>query len=341
MGFDALTDSLDRPLRDLRISLTDRCNFRCAYCMPKALFGANHAFMPRRELLSFEEIERLARLFVQLGVRKLRLTGGEPLIRRDLDQLIGKLAAIDGVEDISLTTNASLLSLDKAKALRAAGLNRITVSLDGIDDATFKVMNDVGFPVAKVLEGIDNAEAAGLSPIKINMVVQRGVNDHDIVPMAGHFRGTPHIVRFIEYMDVGNTNGWRLDEVVPSKEVVERIHATWPVEPLQANYRGEVAERYRYTDGGGEIGMISSVSQPFCGDCSRARLSAEGKLYTCLFAGAGHDLRDRLRAGATEAELLEFLTGIWQRRADRYSELRTHETKVVDTRKIEMSYIGG
>ncbi len=341
MAAEALTDSLDRPLRDLRISLTDRCNFRCAYCMPKALFGANHAFMPRRELLSFEEIERLARLFVQLGVRKLRLTGGEPLIRRDLDQLIGMLAAIDGVEDISLTTNASLLSLDKAKALKAAGLNRITVSLDGIDDATFKAMNDVGFPVAKVLEGIDNAEAAGLSPIKINMVVQRGVNDHDIEPMAGHFRGTPHIVRFIEYMDVGNTNGWRLDEVLPSKEVVERIHAAWPVEPLEANYRGEVAERYRYTDGAGEIGMISSVSQPFCGDCSRARLSAEGKLYTCLFAGAGHDLRDRLRAGASEEELLEFLTGIWRRRADRYSELRTHETKVVDARKIEMSYIGG
>lgn len=341
MGVDALTDSLDRPLLDLRISLTDRCNFRCAYCMPKALFGANHAFMPRSELLSFEEIERLARVFVQLGVRKLRLTGGEPLIRRDLDRLIGMLATIDGVEDISLTTNASLLSLDKARSLKAAGLNRITVSLDGIDDATFKAMNDVGFPVAKVLEGIDNAEAAGLSPIKINMVVQRGVNDHDIVPMAEHFRGTPHIVRFIEYMDVGNTNGWRLDEVVPSKEVVERIHATWPVEPLEANYRGEVAERYRYTDGGGEIGMISSVSQPFCGDCSRARLSAEGKLYTCLFAGAGHDLRDRLRAGASEEELLAFLTGIWRRRADRYSELRTHETKVVDTRKIEMSYIGG
>ncbi len=341
MAAEALTDSLGRPLRDLRISLTDRCNFRCAYCMPKALFGANHAFMPRSELLSFEEIEQLARLFVQLGVRKLRLTGGEPLIRRDLDRLIAMLAAIDGVEDISLTTNASLLTLDKAKSLKAAGLNRITVSLDGIDDATFKAMNDVGFPVAKVLEGIDNAEAAGLSPIKINMVVQRGVNDHDIVPMAGHFRGTPHIVRFIEYMDVGNTNGWRLDEVIPSKEVVERIHASWPVEPLEANYRGEVAERYRYTDGGGEIGMISSVSQPFCGDCSRARLSAEGKLYTCLFAGVGHDLRDRLRAGATEAELMEFLTGIWRRRADRYSELRTHETKVVDTRKIEMSYIGG
>ncbi len=341
MQEDVLTDQLNRPLRDLRISLTDRCNFRCAYCMPKALFGANHAFMPRSQLLSFEEIERLARLFVGLGVRKLRLTGGEPLIRRDLDQLIGMLAGIDGVEDISLTTNASLLTLEKAQALKAAGLNRITVSLDGIDDATFKAMNDVGFPVAKVLEGIDNAEAAGLSPIKINMVVQRGVNDHDIVPMAGHFRGTPHIVRFIEYMDVGNTNGWRLDEVMPSREVVERIHAEWPVEPLEANYRGEVAERYRYVDGGGEIGMISSVSQPFCGDCSRARLSAEGKLYTCLFASAGHDLRDRLREGADDSELLEFLKGIWRRRADRYSELRTHETKVVDTRKIEMSYIGG
>jgi cyclic pyranopterin phosphate synthase len=341
MNTTTVTDTMDRPLRDLRISLTDRCNFRCSYCMPKALFGSNHAFMPKDQLLSFEEITRLAGVFTGLGVRKLRLTGGEPLIRRDIDKLIGMLSAVDGVEDISLTTNASLLTLDRARALKAAGLNRITVSLDGIDDQTFRAMNDVGFPVAKVLEGIDNAERAGLAPIKINMVVQKGVNDHDIVPMARHFRGTGHIVRFIEFMDVGNTNGWQLDQVLPSREVVDRIDAEWPVEPLEPNYRGEVAERYRYRDGAGEIGMISSVSQPFCGDCSRARLSAEGKLYTCLFASAGHDLRDRLRAGARDADLAEFLTALWRRRADRYSELRTGETKPIDTRKIEMSYIGG
>ncbi|MDR9414414.1 MAG: GTP 3',8-cyclase MoaA [Spiribacter salinus] len=336
-----VTDRMDRPLRDLRISLTDRCNFRCSYCMPKALFGADHAFMPRSELLTFEEITRIAGVFTRLGVRKLRLTGGEPLIRRDLEVLLGMLADVPGIEDISLTTNASLLTLDKAQALKAAGLNRITVSLDGIDDATFRAMNDVGFPVAKVLQGIDNAEQAGLSPIKINMVVQRGVNDHDIVAMAEHFRGTPHIVRFIEYMDVGNSNGWRLDQVVPSKEVVERINAQWPIEPVAPNYRGEVAERYRYTDGAGEIGMISSVSQPFCGDCSRARLSAEGKLFTCLFASAGHEVRDRMRAGESDEALRDYLAGIWTRRADRYSELRTHETKPIDSRKIEMSYIGG
>jgi len=336
-----VTDQMDRPLRDLRISLTDRCNFRCGYCMPKALFGANHAFMPRAALLTFEEIARIAGVFTALGVRKLRLTGGEPLIRRDIDVLVDMLAQVPGIEDISLTTNASLLTLDKARALKQAGLNRITVSLDGMDDATFQAMNDVGFPVAKVLEGIDNAEQAGLAPIKINMVVQRGVNDHDIVAMAEHFRGTPHIVRFIEYMDVGNSNGWRLDEVVPSREVVERISAHWPIEPAAPNYRGEVAARYRYTDGGGEIGMISSVTQPFCGDCSRARLSAEGKLFTCLFASAGHEVRDRMRAGDSDAALYDYLAGIWTRRADRYSELRTHETKPIDTRKIEMSYIGG
>ena len=338
---DPVTDRLQRPLRDLRISLTDRCNFRCAYCMPKALFGANHAFMPRSELLSFEEITRLVRRFTALGVRKLRLTGGEPLIRRDVEHLITMLAEVEGVEDISLTTNASLLTWDKARALKAAGLNRITVSLDGIDDATFQAMNDVGFPVAKVLDGINNAERAGLAPIKINMVVQRGVNDHDIVPMAAHFRGTAHIVRFIEYMDVGNSNGWRLDQVLPSREVVARINAQWPIEPVAPNYRGEVAARYRYRDGAGEIGMISSVTQPFCGDCSRARLSAEGKLYTCLFASAGHDLREPLRAGVSDESLDARLREIWTRRADRYSEQRSHETRPVDTRRIEMSYIGG
>lgn len=341
MSAESVVDRLDRPLRDLRISLTDRCNFRCSYCMPRALFGANHAFMPRRELLSFEEITRLARVFVRLGVRKLRLTGGEPLIRRDLEQLIEQLAGIEGVEDISLTTNASLLTRAKAQRMKDAGLNRITVSLDGIDDAVFKTMNDVGFPVAQVLEGIANAEAVGLAPIKINMVVQRGVNDQDIVPMAAHFRGSPHIVRFIEYMDVGNTNGWRLDQVVPSKEVVKRIASEWAIEPVAPNYRGEVAARYRYTDGSGEVGMISSVTQPFCGDCSRARLSAEGKLYTCLFASAGHDLRERLRAGASENEIEDALRQIWSKRVDRYSEVRTHGTRTIDTRKIEMSYIGG
>ena len=336
-----VTDRLERPLRDLRISLTDRCNFRCGYCMPKALFGADHAFMPRRELLSFEEIVRLAGVFAGLGVRKLRLTGGEPLIRRDLDKLIGMLSEVPGIEDISLTTNASLLTADKARALKAAGLNRITVSLDGIDDATFRAMNDVGFPVAKVLEGIENAERAGLLPIKVNMVVQRGVNDHDIVPMAAHFRGTDHIVRFIEYMDVGNSNGWRLDQVVPSREVMERIDAHWPLEPAQANYRGEVATRYLYRDGAGELGLISSVTEPFCGTCTRARLSAEGKLFTCLFASAGHDLRARLRAGEPDEAIRRALMDVWSRRSDRYSEQRTDETRPVDSRRIEMSYIGG
>ena len=336
-----VTDQLDRPLRDLRISLTDRCNFRCGYCMPKALFGANHAFMPRAELLSFEEITRIARVFTQLGVRKLRLTGGEPLIRRDIDKLIAMLGAIEGIDDISLTTNASLLTLDKARALKAAGLNRITVSLDGMDDATFQAMNDVGFPVAKVLDGIANAERAGLAPIKINMVVQRGVNDHDIINMASHFRDTDHIVRFIEFMDVGNSNGWQLNQVMPSKEVAALINAQWPIEPVSPNYRGEVAERYRYTDGAGEVGLISSVSQPFCGDCSRARLSAEGKLFTCLFASAGHAIRDEMRAGLSDAQLYAYLASIWQKRADRYSEQRTHETKPINTQKIEMSYIGG
>ncbi len=341
MSTATLTDQLDRPLRDLRISLTDRCNFRCSYCMPKALFGANHTFMPKHQLLSFEELTRLAGIFARRGVRKLRLTGGEPLIRRDIDRLVGMLADIPDIDDISLTTNASLLTLDKAKALRAAGLNRITVSLDGIDDTTFKAMNDVGFPVDKVLEGIANAEQAGLAPIKINMVVQRGVNDHDIVAMAEHFRDSPHIVRFIEFMDVGNSNGWQLDQVVPSGEVVERIAAHWALEPVAPNYRGEVAERYRYVDGRGEVGMISSVTQPFCGDCSRARLSAEGQLFTCLFASRGHDLRERLRNGATDEQLDETLQMIWSKRADRYSEQRASATHPIDTRKIEMSYIGG
>lgn len=337
----SITDQYDRPLRDLRISLTDRCNFRCGYCMPRALFGADHAFLPRRELLSFEEIARLAAVFSRIGVRKLRLTGGEPLLRRGLETLVEQLRGIPGIDDISLTTNASLLTREKAHALRAAGLDRITVSLDGIDDTTFQRMNDVGFPVARVLAGIDNAEAAGLGPIKINMVVQKGVNDHDIPAMAAHFRGTAHIVRFIEYMDVGNSNGWRYDHVVPSREVLDGIEAHWPVEPLAPNERGEVASRYQYRDGGGEIGLISSVTQPFCGTCKRARLSAEGRLYTCLFASDGHDLRQRLREGGSDEVIHAALTDIWSRRDDRYSERRTAGVQPIDSRRIEMSYIGG
>lgn len=337
----SVIDQYGRPLRDLRISLTDRCNFRCGYCMPRALFGADHAFLPRRELLSFEEIARLAAVFSRIGVRKLRLTGGEPLLRRGLETLVEQLRGIPGIDDISLTTNASLLTRERAHALRAAGLDRITVSLDGIDDTTFQRMNDVSFPVARVLAGIDNAEAAGLGPIKINMVVQKGVNDHDIPAMAAHFRDTAHIVRFIEYMDVGNSNGWRYDHVVPSREVLDGIEAHWPVEPLAPNERGEVASRYRYRDGGGEIGLISSVTQPFCGTCKRARLSAEGRLYTCLFASDGHDLRKPLREGASDEAIHAALADIWSRRDDRYSELRTAGVQPIDSRRIEMSYIGG
>jgi cyclic pyranopterin phosphate synthase len=330
-------DRLGRRIHDLRISVTDRCNFRCVYCMPKEVFGKDYQFLERKELLTFEEIVRLARVFNGLGVEKIRLTGGEPLIRRNLEQLIGALAAIPGL-DLTLTTNGSLLAR-KARALKAAGLKRITVSLDALDDAAFRQMNDVDFPVTRVLEGIDAAAAAGLSPVKINMVVKRGVNEDSILPMARHFRGSGHILRFIEYMDVGHTNGWRLDEVVPARELVERISAEFPLEPVEANYQGEVAERWRYRDGGGEIGVIASVTQAFCRDCTRARLSTEGKLYTCLFATQGHDLRARLRAGASDEELRAAVTAIWTKRADRYSELRSEHT--VKLEKIEMSYIGG
>jgi cyclic pyranopterin phosphate synthase len=305
--------------------------------MPKEVFGKDYQFLERKELLTFEEIVRLARVFNGLGVEKIRLTGGEPLIRRNLEQLIGALAAIPGL-DLTLTTNGSLLAR-KARALKAAGLKRITVSLDALDDAAFRQMNDVDFPVTRVLEGIDAAAAAGLSPVKINMVVKRGVNEDSILPMARHFRGSGHILRFIEYMDVGHTNGWRLDEVVPARELVERISAEFPLEPVEANYQGEVAERWRYRDGGGEIGVIASVTQAFCRDCTRARLSTEGKLYTCLFATQGHDLRARLRAGASDEELRAAVTAIWTKRADRYSELRSEHT--VKLEKIEMSYIGG
>jgi cyclic pyranopterin phosphate synthase len=333
----SLVDTLGRPVRDLRISVTDRCNFRCVYCMPKEIFGREHKFLDRRELLSFEEIERLARVFVRHGVGKIRLTGGEPLVRRDLERLVEKLARIEGL-DLTLTTNGSLLT-QKAEALREAGLRRVTVSLDSLDDEVFRAMNDVDFPAARVLEGIEAAAAAGLVPVKVNMVVKRGVNDPSVVPMARHFRGTGHILRFIEYMDVGSTNGWRMDDVVPAAEILSTIDAEFPLEPAEPNYRGEVARRWRYRDGAGEIGIISSVTQPFCGSCTRARLSAEGRLFTCLFAVRGHDLRAVLRSGASDEELDEAIARVWRARGDRYSELRTAETATRP--KVEMSYIGG
>jgi cyclic pyranopterin phosphate synthase len=331
-----LLDTLGRPLRDLRISVTDRCNFRCVYCMPKEVFGRDYRFLPRRELLTFEEIERVARVFVSLGVQKLRVTGGEPLLRRDLEALIGRLSAL-GDLDVTLTTNGALLA-QKAQALADAGLSRVTVSLDSLDDEVFRAMNDVDFPVARVLAGIDAAAAAGL-PVKINVVVKRGQNEDAILGIARRFRGTGHVVRFIEYMDVGATNGWRMDDVVPAAEIVSTIDADLPLEPLEPGYRGEVASRYRYRDGSGEVGVIASVTQPFCGDCTRARLSADGKLYTCLFAVRGHDVRGVLRAGADDGELDAAIRAVWERRGDRYSELRTGETSRL--RKVEMSFIGG
>ena len=336
MGTNPL-DTLGRPLHDLRISVTDRCNFRCVYCMPKEVFGKDFQFMPRAEILTFEEIERLVRIFVSLGVRKIRLTGGEPLVRRDLERLVEKLASI-GDLDLTLTTNGSLLA-QKARPLAEAGLRRVTVSLDSLDDATFKRMNDSDFPVAKVLAGIEAARAAGLAPIKINMVTKRAVNESSIVPMARYFKGTGMTLRFIEFMDVGSTNGWRLDDVVPAREIVAMIDREMPLEPIQAGYRGEVAARYRYKDGTGEIGVISSVTQPFCADCTRARLSADGSLYTCLFATQGHDLRALLRSGATDDEITSAITAVWTERTDRYSDLRSEET--AGLRKIEMSFIGG
>ncbi len=333
-----LLDTRDRPLRDLRISVTDRCNFRCRYCMPREVFGPDYAFLDRAEILTYEEIVRLARVFVGLGVEKIRLTGGEPLVRRGLDELVGQLSAIEGLRDLTLTTNGSLLRA-KAQRLKAAGMSRITVSLDSLDDAVFQRMNDAGVSVATVLDGIAAAAEAGLHPIKINAVVQKGVNDHTIVDLARHFRGTGQIVRFIEFMDVGSTNGWRMDDVVTAREIVERIGAEFPLEPAEANYRGEVAQRWRYKDGGGEVGVIASISQPFCGDCTRARLSAEGELYTCLFAAKGHDFRALLRGGATDAELRDAVERVWRVRDDRYSEIRTEET--AGLRKVEMSHIGG
>jgi cyclic pyranopterin phosphate synthase len=331
------SDRLGRPLRDLRISVTDRCNFRCVYCMPKEVFGSDYQFLERKEILTFEEIARTARIFAGLGVEKVRLTGGEPMVRRNLEQLIQQLALIPGL-DLTLTTNGSLLER-KAAALAAAGLKRITVSLDALDDATFKRMNDVDFPVAKVLAGIDAAAAAGLAPVKINMVVKRGMNEGDILPMARRFRGSGHILRFIEYMDVGHTNGWRMDDVVSAREIVSMISREMPLEPADPNYTGEVAQRWRYRDGGGEIGVIASVTQAFCRDCTRLRLSTEGKLYTCLFATTGHDLRKLLRGSATDESIRDEVAAIWTKRADRYSEIRTSHTGKLE--KIEMSYIGG
>lgn len=331
------SDTLRRPLRDLRISVTDRCNFRCTYCMPKDVFGPDYRFLPRSAVLTFEEITRLARIFKGLGVEKIRLTGGEPLLRRNLERLIEMLAGL-GDLDLTLTTNGSALA-QRARGLRAAGLRRVTVSLDSLDDAVFRAMNDVDFPVARVLEGIDAAAAAGLAPVKINMVVQRGVNDHTIVDMARRFKGTGHIVRFIEFMDVGSSNGWRMDDVVPSAEVVRRIDAELPLEPVDPNYFGEVAERWRYRDGSGEIGVISSVTQAFCRTCTRARLSTDGGLYTCLFATSGYDLRALLRGASTDEEIRGAIARIWTARSDRYSEIRTAATAKL--RKVEMSYIGG
>jgi cyclic pyranopterin phosphate synthase len=332
-----LTDALGRPLRDLRVSVTDRCNFRCVYCMPKNVFDADFKFLPHAELLTFEEIARVAAIFVDRGVQKIRLTGGEPLLRRNIERLVEMLATL-GELDLTLTTNGALLA-KKAKSLVDAGLKRVTVSLDSLDDPTFRAMNDVDFPVAKVLEGIDAAAAAGLAPIKINMVVKRGTNDSSIVPMARHFKGTGHIVRFIEYMDVGATNGWRMDDVVPAAEVVRAIDAELPLENAGANYTGEVSQRWKYRDGSGEIGVIASVTQAFCRDCTRARLSTDGKLYTCLFATAGHDLRALLRGGFDDAQIGNAIAAVWKGRADRYSEIRSANTLRLP--KVEMSYIGG
>jgi GTP 3',8-cyclase len=325
-------------MHDLRVSVTDRCNFRCTYCMPKEIFNREWEFLSRDALLSFEEIERLVRAAAGLGVHKVRLTGGEPLLRRDLERLVEMLAAVPGIEDLTLTTNGSLLAR-KAQDLAAAGLNRVTVSLDSMDDTVFQAMNDVGFPVEKVLDGIEAAAAAGLTPVKVNTVVQRGVNEGSVVDLARHFKGSGHILRFIEFMDVGTTNGWRMDDVYPADRIVEDIDRVFPLDPVPPNYPGEVANRYRYRDGSGEIGVIASVTHPFCGSCTRARISAEGTLYTCLFASRGTDLRALLRDGATDDELGDAMAGVWRRRRDRYSEIRTAGTSTPV--KIEMSYIGG
>lgn len=323
----------------MRISVTDRCNFRCVYCMPKHVFGPGYNFLKRAELLSYEEIERIARIFVANGVRKLRITGGEPLVRTDIEKLVAKLCAINGVEDLSLTTNGSLLTPQKATVLAQSGLRRLTVSLDSLEEETFKAMNGVDFAPDPILKAIDIAAAAGLTPVKINMVIKRGINDDAILTAADYFRGTGHIVRFIEYMDVGNSNNWQVDQVISAEEIRKIIGKEFPIEPASPDYHGEVAERWRYRDGSGEIGIITSVSQPFCGSCTRARLSAEGALYTCLFATRGHDLRALVRQDMSDEELSSKIKAIWSVRSDRYSELRA--TQTVKVPKIEMSYIGG
>lgn len=343
-GKGVAKDAYGRTMSYLRISLTDRCNFRCVYCMPKDVFDKDYRFLRHSELLSFEEIERMARLFIEHGVEKIRLTGGEPLLRKDIERLVEMLARLTTAEgkplDLTLTTNGALLAR-KAQSLKDAGLSRVTVSLDGIDDATFRRMNDVDFAVGEVLHGIEVAHKVGLAPIKVNMVVKKGDNDDQIVPMARHFRGSGIIVRFIEYMDVGTTNHWEMRSVVPSAEVIERLSAEFAIEPVSANYSGETAERWRYVDGTGEIGVISSVTQAFCHDCTRARLSTEGKLYLCLFATEGFDLRALLRGGATDLELSNAIRTVWQGRTDRYSELRASGKAQPVGRRIEMSYIGG
>lgn len=335
----AIQDALFRPLEDLRISVTDRCNFRCVYCMPKEVFGPSFAFLPRQELLTFEEITRIASLFAQLGVHKFRITGGEPLIRKGLDTLVDALSRIPDIDDIAMTTNGALLDRTRAHALHQAGLDRVTVSLDSLDDSRFRAINDVNFPVQRVLEAIDAAAEEGLGPVKINMVVKRGVNDQDIIPMATYFRERGHILRFIEYMDVGTANGWRLDDVVPADEIVSTLHAQWPLDPVEPNRPGDVARRFRYRDGRGEIGLISSVSHPFCRDCSRARLSPDGRLYLCLFANSGFDLRTPLRDGATDDDIRSLIQNIWGGRRVRYSEERGEATRKAP--KVEMFRIGG
>lgn len=337
-------DQFDRPMRDLRISVTDRCNFRCTYCMPKEVFNSKYQFLPRTDLLSFEEITRLARLFAAQGVCKLRLTCGEPLLRKNLDVLVAELAKIDGIEDIALTTNASILTLPRAEQLRDAGLNRITVSLDAIDEERFRQMNDMDVSVEKVLQGIDNAERAGFDNIKVNMVVQKGANEEQIVPMARYFKDSKQILRFIEFMDVGTTNGWNLEQVVSGQDIIERIGQYFELESLEPNYRGEVAKRWRYVDGGNEFGLITSVTQAFCGDCSRVRLSAKGSVYSCLFATRGTDLRHLLRGGANDDVVNEVIAGMWEARTDRYSEIRGSGRSMAEEHvleKVEMSYIGG
>ena len=334
-----VTDKFNRPIRDIRVSITDRCNFRCVYCMPKEFFGSNHAFLERQQLLSFEEIKRVVQAFVANGVKKVRITGGEPMVRRNLPELIEALSDIEGVQDLSMTTNASLLTLSAAKTLQAAGLKRITISLDALDNETFAAINDVKFPVQRVLDGIDNALSAGIDPVKVNMVVARGMNEEEILPMVRHFRRTGVILRFIEFMDVGTTNSWQMDKVISAREILEAINREFPINPVSPTYRGEVAKRWQFADGQGEIGMIASVSEPFCGTCNRARLTAEGKIFTCLFATEGFDIRTHVRKGADVQELTEIIHQLWSNRVDRYSEIRSEQTSAMP--KIEMSYVGG